>query len=415
VLYDLSSSYFEDKTCPLAALGKNRDGKNGKLQVNYGLLTDQRGCPVAVSVHKGITNDAKTFLPQVSKLREKFGLEQMVIVGDRGMISQASIAQLREEQFSWITALKSAQIHILAEDGELQLGLFDERSLFELTHPDFPGERLIACRNPELAKLRQTRVVDRGHQGRARESARHGRAFKAHRRRGDRVGRVLHKYKVGKHFELNITDQSFDFSLREGKNRRRRRARRRLCHPHRRFQRKMSADDTARNYKSLIESIDLKVRPIHRRRENRVWSYVFLRMLAYYVEWHMHEAWAELFCRRGSSRQGHARSGRPRATLGGGADEGENAPARRRHTGAQLPHAARGAADDRAQHLPRAEQCGDGPDVRDGDDAERSPATRPRADRPDRPVDRNPQQKMKWQFVRTGLAEFCLASEGTSV
>jgi transposase len=141
VLYDLSSSYFEGKTCSPGALGKNRDGKNGKLQVNYGLLTDRLGCPVAVSVYKGNTGDAKT---------------------DRGMISQASIEQLREEQFSWITALKSAQIHTLVDDGELQLGLFDERSLFELTHPDFPDERLIACRDPELAKLR-TRV-DRGDQ-----------------------------------------------------------------------------------------------------------------------------------------------------------------------------------------------------------------------------------------------------------
>jgi hypothetical protein len=111
VLYDLSSSYFEGKTCPLAAFGKDRDGKKGKLQVNYGLLTDRRGCPVAVSVHEGNTSDAKTFLPQVRRLREKFGLEQMVMVGDRGMISQASIAQLREDQFSWITPLKSAQPH----------------------------------------------------------------------------------------------------------------------------------------------------------------------------------------------------------------------------------------------------------------------------------------------------------------
>src|ERR1700757_1897214 len=154
VLYHFSSSSFGGKPCPLAALGNNRDGKKGKLQVNYGLLTDRRACPVAVSVHEGNTSDAKTFLPQVRRLREKFGLEQMVVVGDRGMISQASIAQLREEQFSWITALKSAQIHTLVVDGELHLGLFDERSLFELRPPDFPGERLIACRNPELAKLR---------------------------------------------------------------------------------------------------------------------------------------------------------------------------------------------------------------------------------------------------------------------
>jgi transposase len=150
----LSSSYFEGKTCPLAAIGHNRDGKKGKLQVDYGLLTDRRGCPVAVSIVEGNTAGSKTFLPQVRKLRDAFGLEHMVLVGDRGMISNASIAELRDEKFGWITALKSGQIRALVDSGELQLGLFDERNLFELSHPDFPGERLIACRNPELAKLR---------------------------------------------------------------------------------------------------------------------------------------------------------------------------------------------------------------------------------------------------------------------
>ena len=207
VLYDLSSSYFEGKTCPLAALGKNRDGKNGKLQVNYGLLTDRRGCPVAVSVYKGNTGDAKTFLPEVRKLRDKFGLEQMVIVGDRGMISQASIEQLREEPFSWITALKSAQIHTLVDDGELQLGLIDERSLFELTHPDFPGQRLIAWRNPELAKLRTHKresliAATKSGLEKVRDMVAHGRLSGA-AAIGVRIGKVLNKYKVGKHFELN--------------------------------------------------------------------------------------------------------------------------------------------------------------------------------------------------------------------
>jgi transposase len=307
VLYDLSSSYFEGKTCPLAAFGKDRDGKKGKLQVNYGLLTDRRGCPVAVSVHEGNTRDVKTFLPQVRKLREKFGLEQMVMVGDRGMISQASIAQLREEQFSWITALKSAQIHTLVDDGELQLGLFDERSLFELTHPDFPDERLIACRNPELAKLRAhkresliaatkielEKVRDMIARGRLRGAA----AI------GVRIGRVLNKYKVGKHFALNITDQSFDFSLREDKIADEAALDGVYVIRTDVGKRKMSADNTVRNYKSLstverafrsIKTVDLKVRPIHHRRENRVRAHILLCMLAYYVEWHMREAWAEL-------------------------------------------------------------------------------------------------------------------------
>ncbi|EQD59982.1 Transposase, IS4 family protein [mine drainage metagenome] len=143
------------RTVPLAKIGHNRDGKKNKLQVNYGLLTNRAGCPVAVSVYEGNTGDAKTLMPQVGKLRDEFGLEQVVLVGDRGMISQKAIGQLRElEGFSWITALKSSQIRSLVEGEALQLGLFDQRRLFELTHEAYPGERLIACRNPELAKLR---------------------------------------------------------------------------------------------------------------------------------------------------------------------------------------------------------------------------------------------------------------------
>src|SRR6516165_12092425 len=155
VLYDLSSSYFEGTTCPLARLGYNRDGKKGLLQVNYGLLTDARGCPVAVSVHEGNVADSATFLPEVQRLREHFGIEQLVMVGDRGMVGNASIAQLREMAgIDWITALKSASIRTLVEQGQLQLGLFDERNLLEIASPEYPGERLVACRNPQLAALR---------------------------------------------------------------------------------------------------------------------------------------------------------------------------------------------------------------------------------------------------------------------
>ena len=155
VLYDLSSSYFEGTHCPLAKLGHNRDGKKGLLQVNYGLLTDARGCPVAVSVHEGNVADSATFLPEVQRLREQFGIEQLVMVGDRGMIGHATIAELREMAgIGWITALKNASIRTLVEQGQLQLGLFDERNLLELTAPEYPDERLVACRNPQLAKLR---------------------------------------------------------------------------------------------------------------------------------------------------------------------------------------------------------------------------------------------------------------------
>jgi transposase len=307
VLYDLSSSYFEGKCCPLAALGKNRDGKRGKLQVNYGLLTDRRGCPVAVSVFSGDTGDTTTFLPQVRKLRDAFGLEQMVLVGDRGMISSASITVLRAEDFGWITALKSGQIRTLIDDGQLQLGLFDQRNLFELTHPDFPGERLVACRNPELAKLRAHKrdaliTATTEELEKVRKMVARGK-LKGSGEIGVRVGKVVNKYKVAKHFELTITDHSFKFSLlseqiaaeaaldgiyviRTGVPKR-----------------TMSSGDTVRNYKALssverafrsFKTVDLKVRPIHHRLETRVRAHIFLCMLAYYVEWHMREAWREL-------------------------------------------------------------------------------------------------------------------------
>jgi transposase len=154
-LYDLSSSYFEGRRCPLAKIGYSRDGKRNTPQVNYGLLTTRAGCPVAISVYEGNTADVNTLLPQVSQLREKFGLERLVLVGDRGMISHKAIDTLRSlEGIAWITALKSSQIRALVQGGTLQLGLFDERNLFEFSHPDFPGERLMACRNVDLGKLR---------------------------------------------------------------------------------------------------------------------------------------------------------------------------------------------------------------------------------------------------------------------
>src|SRR5213595_521536 len=155
VLYDLSSSYFEGSCCPLAKLGYNRDGKKGLLQINYGLLTDARGCPVAVSVHEGNVADSKTFMPQVKRLREAFGVKQLVMVGDRGMSSSKAIEEMGQgEGIAWITDLKSVSMRALVEQGHLQQGLFEERNLLELSSPDYPGERLVACRNAQLATLR---------------------------------------------------------------------------------------------------------------------------------------------------------------------------------------------------------------------------------------------------------------------
>jgi len=308
-LYDLSSSYFEGQCCPLAKIGHDRDGKKNKLQVNYGLLTTRGGCPVAVSVYEGNTNDAKTLLPQITQLREEFQLERLVLVGDRGMISHKAIGEdlQQVEGLCWITALKSGQIRTLIEGGALQLGLFDERSLFELSDPHYPRERLIACRNPELAQLRahkrqQLLQATEKELQKVRSSVAGGRlAGKA--KIGVRVGRVVNKYKVAKHFELTIEENRFDFSIRQEQVNAEAALdgiyviRTNVPEP------QMSAPDTVRNYKALadverafrsLKTVDLKIRPIHHRLEERVRAHIFLCMLAYYVEWHMREAWREL-------------------------------------------------------------------------------------------------------------------------
>jgi len=308
VLYDLSSSYFEGSSCPLAKLGYSRDGKKGLLQVNYGLLTDARGCPVAVSVHEGNVADSKTFMPEVQRLREDFGVKQLVMVGDRGMISSKAIEEMREsEAIDWITALKSASIRALVEHGHLQLDLFDERNLLELSSPDYPGERLVACRNPELAKLRahkREELLSATELNLEKIKARVDAGKLAGQDDiGLRVGKIIDQYKVAKHFELAIGEHTFTFArkseaiaaeaaldglyiIRTSVSKA-----------------QMDAPDCVRNYKSLanverafrsLKTIDLKVRPIHHRTADRVRAHILLCMLAYYVERHMREAWREL-------------------------------------------------------------------------------------------------------------------------
>jgi len=441
VLYDLTSSYFEGVTCPLAALGHNRDGKKGKLQVNYGLLTDDRGCPVAVSVFPGNTSDSKTLIVQTQLVRDRFGIQTMVLVGDRGMITQKLIAgDLRDlSGVDWITALRSETIQKLVKNGQVQLGLFDEVNLFEITTAEYPGERLIACRNPELAKQRDRKrqalldataekleevrltveggklrgkdkiarrlenlvkkykvakqfaftVRDDGfdvhlddtHKGaeaalggafkefeNVRSSLKRGKLNEKSKIRervnkivtkynlskyvtvdirqddfevrvegknmaaavalesvcqaidgvrclvergkyggqdkiGVRIGKVVDKYKVAKHFVLNIRDNGFDFHIDEKKVSAEAALDGiyvvRTSLPVER----LSAEDTVRSYKSLsqverafrsIKTVDLKVRPIRHHLEKRVRAHIFLCMLAYYVEWHMREAWRSL-------------------------------------------------------------------------------------------------------------------------
>jgi transposase len=307
-LYDLSSSYFEGHCCPLAKIGYSRDGKRNTLQVNYGLLTNRAGCPVAISVYAGYTGDAKTLPDQLKRLREDFGLERLVLVGDRGMISHKAIGELRSlEGLAWITALKSAQIRALVQEGALQMGLFDERNLIELAHPDYPNERLMACRNADLGRLRAHKreallLATEKELEKVRMRIEKG-SLAGQDKIGVRVGKVVNKYKVSKLFALTITDNSFEFTrltasiaaeaaldgiyiIRTSVPKK-----------------QMDSAEAVRSYKALAEverafrsmkTIDLHIRPIHHRLENRVRAHIFLCMLAYYVEWHMREAWREL-------------------------------------------------------------------------------------------------------------------------
>jgi hypothetical protein len=308
VLYDLSSSYFEGTTCLLAKRGYSRDGKPGTLQVNYGLLTDTRGCPVAVSVHEGNTADSQTFMPEVQRLRQSFGIERMVMVGDRGMIAQKAIDAMREaDGIGWITALKSASIRVLIEQGQLQLGLFDERNLLELSSPDYPGERLVACRNPQLAKLRAHKREDllaATEKNLEKIKARVDAAkLTGQAAIGVQVGKSVNQYKVAKHFALTIGEAAFSFQRQHDSI-----AAEaaldgvyiiRTSVP----AAQMATADCVRNYKALtnverafrsLKTIDLKVRPIHHHLADRVRAHIFLCLLAYYVEWHLREAWREL-------------------------------------------------------------------------------------------------------------------------
>ena len=437
-LYDLSSSYFEGNKCPLAALGHNRDGKKGKLQVNYGLLTDPCGRPVAVSVFRGNVGDPKTLLFQVDKVREEFAIQRIVLVGDRGMITQKQVNALRDiKGVDWITALRPEPIRKLVTAGSVQMGLFDERGLFEITHPDFPGERLVACRNVELAARRGAkrrsllaatcreldtvrRMTQRGRLhgkqnigerirkalGRAqvaqhlrvdirddgfdfefdeakvvvqatrvlvRELTKVRRMIERGRLAGKqdiakRVAKAINKRKAGQHFQFDIRDDGFDFEvdkakvvadathavvtklakvrtattrgrlhgqdaigLRTGRvvNKYRVAKHFKLDIQHDTFDfeideekvaaeatldgiyivrtslpaEQMTSEDTVRSYKLLsrverafrsFKTIDLKVRPIYHRLEKRVRAHIFLCMLAYYVQWHMLEAWRPL-------------------------------------------------------------------------------------------------------------------------
>lgn len=310
VLYDVTSSYYEGRTCRLAQFGHDRDGQKGLPIIVYGVMTDREGCPVAVRVYPGKTGDPTTVAEQVEKLRTKFELSRVVLVGDRGMLTQPQINKLKQHPgLGWITALTSVSIRKLVEQGALQLSLFDERNLAEITSPDYPGERLMACYNPLLAEERRRKrlelleATEKGLEKIVREVARRKRSLMKQPEIGLKAGKVLGRYKVGKHFALTIGEGTFQWARRDQSIQQEARLDGiyviRTSEP----QRRLSAEDTVRTYKSLsqverafrsLKGIDLLVRPIRHRTEDRVPAHIFLCMLAYYVQWHMRRALAPI-------------------------------------------------------------------------------------------------------------------------
>jgi hypothetical protein len=328
VLYDVTSTYFEGRTCPLAKHGYSRDQKKGKLQIVFGLLCAAGGCPVGVEVFPGNTGDPKTLASAVEKVCERFGLKRVVLVADRGLLTEARIETELvplEGQLEWITALRAPAIRSLVEAGDLQLSLFDEYDLAEITSSRYPGERLIACRNPLLAAERTRKrealllATEKKLEEIARATRRVTRPLRGAEAIALRVGEVLGRSKVAKHFRTEITADAFTYARDEVNI-----AREavldgiyviRTSVP----VEELSAEDAVGAYKSLSDverafrstkSVDLEVRPIHHRNEPRVRAHVFLCMLAYYVEWHMRRALASLLFedhdRGNAQRQGHS-------------------------------------------------------------------------------------------------------------
>jgi transposase len=303
VLYDVSSSYFEGHCCPLAQRGHNRDGKSGKLQIVYGLLCAPDGCPVAVEVFEGSTGDPNTLAPQIDKLKRRFELTHVVLVGDRGMITKARVEEdIKPAGLDWITALRAPQIRALLDAGAFQLSLFDERDLASITADDYPGERLIVCRNPDLAVARRHKredllaATERDLTTIQNAVRRVRKPLRGKAQIGLKIGAVIGKYKMAKHFTLTITDTDFAFARKHDEIA----AEARLdgIYVIRTSLAAKTLDDDAsvRAYKSLaqverairsIKTVDLQIRPIFHWAAPRVRAHVCLCMLAYYVEWHM--------------------------------------------------------------------------------------------------------------------------------
>jgi transposase len=310
VLYDVTSSYYEGRTCPLARFGHDRDGQKGRPIIVYGVMTDVEGRPVSVQVYPGNTADPKTVVDQVEKLRQKFGLSRVVLVGDRGMLTPPQIDKIKQHPgWGWITALKSVAIRSLVKQGALQLSLLDEKNLAEITSPDYPGERLMACYNPLLAEERGRKrrelleTTEKGLTKISKEVARRKRKLLKEAEIALKVGKVLGHSKMGKHFECTIGEGSFQWKRREDAIQQEEKLDGIYVIRTSESKEYLSPEATVRSYKSLSEverafrclkGIDLRVRPIHHRTEERVPAHIFLCLLAYYVEWHLRRAWAPI-------------------------------------------------------------------------------------------------------------------------
>ena len=312
VLYDVSSSYLEGRCCPLAKRGYSRDGKKGTLQIVYGLLCAPDGCPVAIEVFEGNTGDPTTLAPQIDKLKQRFGLEYVVLVGDRGMITEARIsADIKSAGLDWITALRALAIKELLDSGVIQLTLFDQRDMASIPSPDFPGERLVVCRNPDLAAERARKreeLLTATEKDLAPIKARVARKRNPLRGTAEialAVGEVFNTHKMKKHVDLTITDDAFSYTRKTAE-----------------IAAEAATDglyvvrtslpeatlgdaDTVLSYKSLarverafrcIKTVALNVRPVYHWLEGRVRTQVFLCMLAYYLEWHMRQRLAPMLC-----------------------------------------------------------------------------------------------------------------------
>lgn len=305
VLYDISSSYLEGRRCELAQFGYSRDKRRDRPQIVYGLLCDRQGCPVAIEAFSGETADPSTLSSQIDKLKRRFGLTRVALVGDRGLITQARIREdLKPAGLDWITALRAPQIQALVAAGPLQLELFDDRDLAEITAPDYPGERLVVCRNAELAEERARKRQDllaATERELARILAKTQRkrgALKGKAQIGLAIGAVVDKYKMAKHFEITITDHSFTCQRRE-----------KAIEDEARLDglyvirtslpaEAISAEQAVASYKGLaqverafrsLKSFDLQIRPVYHWRAPRVRAHLFLCMLAYHLEWHMRQ------------------------------------------------------------------------------------------------------------------------------